>query len=103
MKTYNKLVRDKIPAIIEQAGKAYKSRVLSTEEYEESLRQKLQEEVSEYLESKEPQELADILEVIYALAKISGMSRDDLEKVRQQKTEERGCFEERIFLETVDD
>jgi predicted house-cleaning noncanonical NTP pyrophosphatase (MazG superfamily) len=102
MTIYNKLVRDRIPEIIEQAGKRCKIRSLSSEEYKQCLRAKLTEEVEEFLNSGELNELADILEVIYALAEASGLSWDELEQIRQMKAEERGRFHQQFFLESVD-
>lgn len=102
MTIYNKLVRDKIPNIIEQAGKQCRTRTLSSEEYEQSLRKKLTEEVEEYLTSNEIEELVDILEVVYALAILKGVSPETLEQDRLKKTVERGGFEQRIFLISVE-
>ncbi len=101
MKEYNKLIRDKIPQIIEEAGKEYEVRELDEEEYHEKLKEKLQEEVDEYLESNEIEELADILEVIQALTEQSGMELKELEEIRAEKVKERGAFEKRLLLEEV--
>lgn len=103
-KTYNKLVRDKIPEIIEASGNICRTRILSDEEYIKMLDEKLNEECSEYQADKNIEELADILEVIYAIAKTKGTSIEELEKVRLEKSEKRGGFDERILLiETVVD
>ena len=76
MPTYNKLVRDKIPQIIEQTGKEFHTRTLNEEEYIVELKKKLNEEISEYQNSRNNEEameeLADVLEVIHSLAKIHG-------------------------------
>ena len=95
---YNKLVRDKIPAIICQNGEIPITRKLSTTEHEQALRAKLHEEVAEFCESGQLEELADILEVIYALTDSIGASRAELHETRQQKKQERGGFQDRIFL-----
>ncbi|MDD6645207.1 MAG: nucleoside triphosphate pyrophosphohydrolase [Oscillospiraceae bacterium] len=101
-KTYNKLVRDKIPKIIESSGNTCKTRILSDEEYIEMLDKKLNEECAEYQADKNIEELADMLEVIYAIAKAKGTSIEELEKVRLEKAENRGGFDEKILLiETV--
>lgn len=101
MKVYNKLVRDKIPNIIKDSGKECKTRILDDEEYLLELNKKLQEEVDEYKESGEVEELADIAEIIYAIAKFKGVSIEEFEKIRQRKLEERGGFEEKVFLGRV--
>lgn len=95
---FNKLVRDKIPEIIENQGEKAVTRVLDTDEYIHCLEAKLDEEVSEYHESKEIEELADILEVIFALSEAQGYSRDELLSVYKTKNEKRGGFSKRIFL-----
>lgn len=95
---YNKLVRDNIPAIIEAQGETPHFRTLSDEEYQLSLEQKLDEEVGEYHRDKTAEELADILEVVYALAATAGCSREQLMDVYQKKHDTRGGFGKRIFL-----
>ena len=60
--------------------------------------QKLKEELAEYHEDQNIEELADLLEVIYAATKARGYSIEDLEKVRAEKAEKRGCFEKEILL-----
>lgn len=103
MPTHNKLVRDKIPEIIEKAGKKAYTHILSEEEYITELDKKLNEECAEYQADKSIEELADMLEVMYAIAKARGWSVSELETVRREKAEKRGAFERRIFLERVDD
>ena len=102
MKIYNKLVRDKIPEMIEADGKICKTRILSEEEYIAALEEKLNEEVAEYQADKSLEEMADVLEVLHAICVARGYSLDDLEEVRVKKAEERGGFWERIFLESVE-
>lgn len=95
---YNKLVRDNIPKIIEETGYKPTIRILNDKEYQKSLECKLQEEVTEYLESSNIEELADILEVIYALTQFQGYTIDELISIYQKKNKERGGFDKRIFL-----
>ena len=95
---YNKLVRDKIPEIIAQQGESANIRVLSDKEYTAALEQKLDEETREFHKEKNLEELADILEVVYALADDMGYSKDDLLQVCNRKHEKRGGFRNRIFL-----
>ena len=102
MKIYNKLVRDNIPKIMIQNGATPITRILSDEEYLTELNKKLLEEVKEYLESGEIEELADIEEVILAILNIKGLTKDDLEEVRLIKSKKRGSFKKRIFLERED-
>lgn len=107
MPVYNKLVRDFIPQIIEKTGKQYDTRILEQEEYITALKTKLGEEVEEYLEASNDQdsleELADVLELLHALAKTHGASIEQVEAIRQQKAEKRGGFEERVYLIEVED
>ena len=103
MKTikYHKLVRDKIPELIEKEGKESVCSILSDEEYLEFLDRKLSEELEEYLEDKSMEELADLLEVMMAVAKARGSSIEEVERIRQQKAAKRGGFEKKILLEEV--
>lgn len=96
--SFNKLVRDKIPQIIESKGEKPVTRILDTQEYLTCLEAKLQEEVAEYLESRELEELADILEVVCALTEANGRTVEELKAACQKKHDERGGFSERIFL-----
>ena len=98
MKVYNKLVRDKIPTIIKEDGRKCTLRILDNEEYRKELNTKLKEEVNEYLEDNNVEELADIVEVIYGILDSMDVSREDFEKVRKQKEDKRGSFKEWIFL-----
>ena len=103
MKTiaYHKLVRDRIPEIIEKDGKQCVCSVLSEEDYLIMLDRKLDEELKEYQESKSMEELADLLEVIRAVALARSSSMEEVEQIRIRKAEKRGGFEKRLLLETV--
>lgn len=103
IKKYNKLVRDKIPEIIEASGKQCVCETLSDEQYIEMLDAKLNEELAEYHESKSIEELADLLEVMQAVVKARGYSMDDLERTRTEKATKRGGFEKKILLKEVGD
>lgn len=98
MVKHNKLVRDRIPDIISEHGSIPVTRTLDTEDYRQELKRKLREEVAEYEESDDVKELADVLEVVYALAATNGVDRSQIEEIRRQKREERGGFDDRIFL-----
>ena len=101
MPVYNKLVRDKIPEIIKNSGKKAITTVLNEEEYLTELDRKLNEECAEYQQDKSIEELADMLEVIYAITVARGYSVGELEQVRREKAEKRGGFNGRIFLKEV--
>ncbi len=101
VRTYNKLVRDKIPEIIESSGKTYIIEVLSDEDYLRALDEKLDEELAEYHRAQSIEELADLLEVIRASAAARGCTIEKLENIRAQKAKERGGFEKKIFLKEV--
>jgi predicted house-cleaning noncanonical NTP pyrophosphatase (MazG superfamily) len=97
-KTYNKLVRDLIPDVIEQSGNECRTRILSDEEYLKMLDLKLDEELTEYHKDQNVEELADLLELIYAAAIARGYTLEELESVRAEKAKKRGGFEKKIFL-----
>ena len=107
MPIYNKLVRDKIPNIIESTGKKFTTSILSDDEFIKELKKKSFEELEEYMatetneEAKE--ELADLLEIIHALAKYHGSSIEEIELIRKEKADKRGEFQEKIFLVEVED
>ena len=98
---YNKLVRDKIPQIIESSGKECTTEVLSQESYIQSLDQKLLEEMEEYQQSKSLEELADLLEVMNAVVQARGYTWEELVRAQEEKREKRGAFSQRIFLKDV--
>lgn len=98
---YNKLVRDKIPEIIQNDGKTCRTEILSKTDYLKMIDAKLDEELAEYHKDQTIEELADLMEVIYAAAVARGYSVDELEKVRQKKVKKRGAFENRILLREV--
>lgn len=107
MPTYNMLVRDKIPKIIESKGNKFSTKVLNDEDYIKYLKVKAYEELDEYCaaetDGEAVEELADLLEVIRALAKQHGSSIEEVEAVRIDKAEKRGGFEEKVFLIGVED
>lgn len=101
MKTYNKLVRDKIPQIIKKSHKNFDAHCAMKEEILPLLESKLNEEVAEYIEAKNLEELADIMEVLFSLAGALGYSEEDLISKRNEKKDDRGGFEKGIVLERV--
>lgn len=100
---YNKLVRDKIPQIIEDDGKKAVYHHLSDEEYIQALEVKLEEEIEEYKKDKNLEEMADVLEVLFALCKARGYSVQELMGKKEEKAIHRGGFEEKLFLEYVEE
>lgn len=98
MKEYNKLVRDKIPEIIRADGKECEIRVAEGKEKYELLEKKLMEEVNEFLEDKNLEELADVMEVLFGLDNELGYSEEDLIRKREEKKSERGGFEDGMML-----
>jgi len=101
MKIFNKLVRDRIPEIIRGNGETPTVRILGDKEYESELNKKLQEEVNEYLVDGNIEELADIEEVLRALVDLKGVSYEEFDKIRSKKCEQRGAFNDRVFLEST--
>ena len=102
---YHKLVRDEIPRIIEADGSKAVTRVLDQAGYRAALREKLLEEAEEARSAPDRQlrsEVADVLEVLQALAAAHGMSWEDVVAETARKRGERGGFDQRIFLEYVD-
>ena len=96
---YDKLVRDEIPEIIEDNGEVPEIHVADDAEYRRRLHEKLDEEVAEFHDSGDPDELADVLEVVFALGSLDGLSERDLQQRREQKAAERGRFDDRVVLE----
>ncbi|MFC6882424.1 MULTISPECIES: nucleoside triphosphate pyrophosphohydrolase [Actinomadura] len=96
-----KLVRDRIPDIIRNGGREPETRIANDPEYKALLRAKLYEEAGEYITGGDPEELADVLEVVQALAAVHGLGPADLEEMRAAKSAERGGFNDRVVLRLV--
>lgn len=103
VKTYYKLVWDRIPEIIEQSGKICKTEILSDEDYLRMLEEKLDEELEEYHQDQNLEELADLLEVLLATVEARGYTVAELELMRKKKAAERGGFAKKIMLREVSD
>ena len=103
VKVYNKLIRDKIPQIIAQSGKQAIIEEVSGKIYLELLNSKLGEELQEYLDSQSIEELADLVEVVYAILDDKNISIQEFEVIRKQKVMERGAFKEKLLLKEVID
>lgn len=102
-KIYNKLVRDKIPEIIENDGETPVVRVLNDNEYKKELEKKLKEEYEEVLLAKDKkerlEELADMLEVIRMIALLEDEDIQSVINIMDRKREKRGGFTKKLFLE----
>ena len=96
---YNKLVRDRIPEIIRQRGDVPVTHIADDAEYWKKLKEKLREEVEEFSKDGSEEELADILEVIYAICDFRKIDREKLELARKRKAKERGGFKSKIILD----
>ncbi|MDY5941513.1 MAG: nucleoside triphosphate pyrophosphohydrolase [Eubacteriales bacterium] len=101
-KQINKLVRDNIPLICEKNGQTPEIKILDNEDYTSALRMKLKEEVEEYLSDNNIEELADIIEVIEALAENQGSSLNEVMEIKQRKQNKNGAFKKKIYLISVE-
>lgn len=101
MKVYDKLVRDRIPEIIEKSGKKCDVEVVSDKVALEYLYMKLEEETKELLEDKNLEEIADVMEVLFAIADKYGYSEEDVLNKRNEKKDERGGFNNNLILKNV--
>ncbi len=100
---YNKLVRDKIPKILKGKRLKIKKHIADDEEYWNKLKEKLKEEVDEFLTDSNEEELIDILEVIEAIYKFKNIDKKELNKIKRNKIKERGKFKKRIILDEIED
>ncbi|MDP3014970.1 MAG: nucleoside triphosphate pyrophosphohydrolase [bacterium] len=96
---YNKLVRDKIPEIIKNKGEECKIHIADNEEYWQKLKEKLQEEIDEFMKAENIEELADISEVMDAIYSHKRFDKKKIETAKKKKIKERGGFKKRIILE----
>ena len=99
MKKYKKLVRDKIPIILEKKGIEYKIHIADKKEYWQKLKEKLLEEINEFSKSESAGEFIDILEVMDAVKDYKRFDKRKLEVIKRKKVRERGGFKKRIILE----
>ena len=102
MAIYNKAIRDKIPEIIKLSGKNCDVKKLNNSEFLVELEKKLIEELTEYQESKDVEELADMLEVIYRISELRGITSNELENIKNEKAKKRGKFNDNLFLVDTD-
>ena len=102
MAIYNKAIRDKIPEIIKESGKNCNVKKLNDSEFLVQLEKKLVEELAEYQESKNVKELADILEVIYRISELKGITSAELDCIKNEKVKKRGKFDDNFYLIDTD-
>lgn len=98
---YNKLFRDNIPEIIKEKNSIPLIHTSSEEEYWKKLKEKLQEEVDEFNEDGNEEELADILEIIYAICDFKNIDKNTLENLRKEKADSKGRFKDRMILDEI--
>lgn len=101
--TYNKLIRDNNVKLMEDKGCKVSCETLDDKRYGEELDKKLKEEVNEYLSDYNIEEMADVMEVIYAILDFRGITMEEVENVRIKKRERKGAFKKKIFLKTVEE
>jgi predicted house-cleaning noncanonical NTP pyrophosphatase (MazG superfamily) len=101
----NKLVRDKIPDILKLESKESELIVLNDKDYLNALKQKLIEETHEVVSATTKSdicdELADVLEVIHALASLYNISLSDINNKRLDLKKSKGGFDKKIFLNSI--
>ncbi|MBS3089310.1 nucleoside triphosphate pyrophosphohydrolase [Candidatus Pacearchaeota archaeon] len=98
-----KLVRDRIPNLIRSEGKLPVVHYSDDDEYADCLREKLSEEVDEYLSSEKEEELADILEVIDAICDYKHIDKHSLQELKERKAQEKGSFIKRVVLDNIEE
>jgi predicted house-cleaning noncanonical NTP pyrophosphatase (MazG superfamily) len=108
MKIHNKLVRDRILEILEQEGVKYNSRILDDNEFKQELLKKIVEEAQEVLATGGDikdliKELADLGEVMEGVIKVFGLDRDEINKIKQDRHDQRGGFDKKIYLESTEE
>ena len=104
MTAYDKLVRDEIPRVVRENGETPVTRVVEGEAYRRRLREKLCEEAAEFRGSDgDPEEFADVLEVLDAIRTAEAFEEGEVERLREAKADERGRFEHGIVLERVEE
>ena len=102
-RSYNKLVRDRIPQLIEESGRSYTSRTLNKKEYFDALLDKIVEEIEEYRISDDEDELADVYEVLDCLVQLKEYEPMHIDYLQLIRREARGSFKDRILLIDVED
>ncbi len=102
-RSYNKLVRDRIPQLIKESGRNCSTRILDEDEYFDALLDKIVEEIEEYRASGNEEELADVYEVLDCLVQLKEYEPMHIDYLKLIRREARGSFKERVLLIDVDD
>ena len=104
MKTYNKLVRDKILKILKKSGVGHNYHIAENDvEYLKKLHEKLQEEIGEFKTEPSVEEFADILQVLESIAKFHKFDLNQIKEVKSSKKYSKGGFDNRIILESTNE
>lgn len=99
----DKLVRDRIPEIISSSGRKPATHIAEDSEYWKRLKDKLVEEVKEFVEDgDEKEEIADIFEVLYAIMDFRNINMEEVEGIRKKKAEKKGGFKGKIVLDRIE-
>jgi predicted house-cleaning noncanonical NTP pyrophosphatase (MazG superfamily) len=97
---YHKLVRDRIPDIIQAKGDKFVARIAGQDEFLVKLKEKLREEADEFIASGSPEELADLYEVIDTLMAEMNIDKKEVLEAQEKKRGDRGGFAKKIILES---
>ena len=100
---YDKLVRDRVPAVVRENGERPVTHRVDGDAYRDRLADKLVEEAEEYAESRDVEELADVLDVVAAIREARDVDAEELAEPRAAKAAERGRFTEGVVLERVEE
>lgn len=100
---YNKLVRDRIPEIIENDHKTCVTRTLNDEEYLKCLKSKLLEECHEVIDAEGEDIKKEIADVLEALENTLHIDHQEVLSIKQKKAHSNGAFDKKIYLEYVED
>ena len=98
-----KLVRDNIPKMIKASGRKPLAHIADIEEYGEALKQKIREEIRDFLENENKEEMADVFEILYAMCDFKEFDLKEIESIRKYKAQKRGKFKDKIILDGVND
>lgn len=93
-----KLIRDRIPEIVEAKGESLKVRRAGPMEFRKALADKLVEEAVEFRQDRNIEELADVFEVMRSIGLDHGIPMEQIAELADQKREARGGFREKLMM-----